>query len=251
MKIKTILITLITAFLLAPNTFAANPYGINYEGGEPLSENNVQIKPEMINGLTRLTSTKGEKGIEFSDSDKWISNIMIQSPSSCLKRRAALLLGNDQSITEQDNIYWIMRNNKYDIKFSIKRAFVEKSDLLSGGQLVSITIDENESNGIGFGYRLYSGSDCSNPVANSIDIRAGIQIFVELDIQLLKNGEPFSSDEMFFSIRDIDANEAIKILNPDNFLSPSNMYAESVEVLQPSSGSLKNMYVLPGERNAF
>ena len=70
-KLKAVLATILSLGMLFPfaNAFAEN-YGIIYDGGEPLSAENIQIDPDLLSGLTRVGYGANAK-FTLSDSPLW------------------------------------------------------------------------------------------------------------------------------------------------------------------------------------
>lgn len=56
---------------LAPNTFATNPYGIEYSGGTQLGASNVNIEPELVGELAPLVTVDSKTTYSYSNSNIW------------------------------------------------------------------------------------------------------------------------------------------------------------------------------------
>ena len=244
-RIGTATVTvLLGVFLQSTNVFAEN-YGIEYIGGEPLSADNVRIEPDLLSGLTRVGYGKGVQ-LTLSDSSLWKS-AYIKEDDYCREVPYIEITGNgfDESL---ENVYATFTRGSYSTKIDIKNVFVERS-AIPEGYFYALTIDPY----IEVGFRLYVDNGCTEMVENLAyyghkNLR---DVFVETNISLHKNGkdEPFTANDLYFGLTDIDAGQSYRILNPDNMLTPENMFASSAEYLNgddPDS-PLKNRYVADGK----
>lgn len=249
-KVKKIVAATTVAFLSTQlggaNVFASNIYGINYDGGAPLSADNVNIEPELLSEVVPLLNANGvsttptipeswEEGY-FKDSGvcypiKYFTIREEASPS-------LLSSPSDHSFT--------ISNGRYRADVDILN--VETEYLEGGYYAIGIRPDLNF---IYAGWGIYSDANCENAVSgiNSLDYTDG-RIFLELKSTLYKENTttPFVSNAMAFGITDIDAAQSYKILSEGNEITPDSMFATSAESLQPEpSVVFKNMYVEEGQ----
>ena len=249
-RFKSLAAIFVLAVLFVPsfNAFAANPYGINYEGGEPLSENNVQIAPEMINGTTRIIGNSGRT--ELNLPTKWEKGYYYKSGNNCIGDDYYYYLFSKNDVYNPGLLDYTFYYSDYIIEVRIKNVLVDDiNNILTNDQRIGIFVGKTFPNPQ-LVSQLYTDASCTNTIEdfylpNAFD---NVYVYVEPVFKIYKKDtmEEFYSDELFLRINDIDASQAYKILNPGNELSRENMFAKSADVLQPTGTDLKNMYVSSG-----
>ena len=228
------------ASMQASSAFATNSYGINYDGGSALSSSNVQINPSLINGLTSLVKYGGSEGNTVSTSSSsgaWSEGYI---KTSVCHKISYLKVVPGQAIA-QDVSYRVTKS-PYSIRVGLSKVEVDGFSLADGKDFVPVAVS-HVNGALYVGTVIYSDSGCSNQVTEAEKLTGSNgKIFVETNIKVYENNQKLISDGLYFGITDIDAGQSFKILNNNNLLTQSNMYAESSEALQPSSGSDRNMY---------
>lgn len=253
-KIKKLMAAVLPALGVVVSTssaFAANPYGIQYSGGEPLSSSNVQVNPELLEGLTPLIKWETSNDIVFSNSRLWENGYML-SNGNCVQGKY-FKVSKDNNISEDSNLWYTIANDSYTIKVQFNKLVIDGVvENMSDEESAVIFIFSNRGH-IGAGYKVFSDSTCETPVENikGITIASKLQMFVQTNIKLFDktNDSILKSNNLYFGLADIDAAQSYKILNQNNLLTKSNMYAVSSEALQPPEDletDLRNMYVSSG-----
>lgn len=232
---------------LAPfRAFAVNPYGIEYAGGEPLGADNVQIDSTLVDGFTPLIVMDERTTLEFSDSEKWEEGY-IRNPDLGCKEVRYFRVGDDSEF-DDDDLSFKMARNQYTADVDFKDVVLE-SDIAHLEDENALAVGVFLSRGYVFtGYLIYADETCETRAEGLVGSRTSARdhIFVDLKIKLRENGNEFVSDKLYFGMTDVDAAQSYKILNNSNKLSPSNMFALSADVLQPTDTELRNMYVADG-----
>lgn len=250
--------------LSGASAFADNPYGIEYTGGEPLGANNVQIDPTLVNSLTPLLDGENVRAYPLNPED-WREGY-INDLGQCKKGyyyiygntpvvENSTMLTSDGASSSSNGI--VFTNGRYTAIATINDIYYDsassdttpnggpQSGSSSNGVTVSITADGNYIFG---GFPAYTDSRCQqqDPDVNRLSSDINKKMFVNTTINFYKGDSttPYKNDSLYFGITDIDAAQSFKILNPDNQLVPTNMFAKSAEDLQgPNGSSLRNMYV--------
>ncbi len=237
---------LASASLSAPGVFAANPYGIVYSGGEPLSASNVQIKPNLVEELTSLIPSSGVN-TTFSSSSKWKDGYY-KSGENCFPIKYVDVSLND-AITPGDNVSLAFSKNQYTTVVSFKNITLD--GVTDGSKRVPISIIPSQTSIYG-GWTVYSDATCTDysPGYGNLSAKNGERIFAEMNVKLYREGQEtvFTTDDLYFGITDVDASQSFKILNTGNAFSPSNMFAKNAADLQTTDPNitLRNMYVANG-----
>ena len=242
-----------SGFLSSANVFAANPYNINYSGGEPLGAENVTINAPLINSLTPLIAKEDGSNLTFSTSNKWeeVDGYVQWGGNKCDPIRY-IRIWDEERISGTDNISYSITGDKYVSHVKIKSIVPEGLSTLSenGDNLI---VGVNKSNGWLFvGFNIYPDNQCTEGTElegiTNLKSDEETRVFVETEITLNKKGEsePFVSNELYFGITDIDQAQSYKILNEGSKLTKSNMFTVSAESLQPTDSELKNMFVESG-----
>ncbi|MDO4747419.1 MAG: hypothetical protein Q4A70_03745 [Candidatus Saccharibacteria bacterium] len=241
-------LALLGATSCSASVFATNPYGIVYSGGEPLSENNVQIRPDLTADLTPIIKTGSITEEKNSDTPRLKRGYVLVG-GKCKNINYLKITASDP-IQPSEKIIHSIYNNRYRMDVNIERTYIEKNEFATESdddnpQMNVIFYDT----GLGAGYSVYSDEECQEM---SPDYNNGrkYNVFVETKIKVYENktNELFKSNRLYFGITDIDARQSYKILNSDNLLVPNNMYAENAASLQPSDPEIttRNMYVSDG-----
>ena len=237
---------LASASLSAPGVFAANPYGIVYSGGEPLSASNVQIDPTLINGLTTLMKSPGV-GVELSNSTRWQDGYF-KSGDSCSPIKYVDVTTNTP-VTSADNLSLTYSKDQYKVK--IQFLHISLDGVTDSTKKVPMTIVPGGTSIFG-SWPSFADATCTTQAeSKGLSAKNGERLFIEMNIKLYRDGQEsvFTANDLFFGITDIDASQSFKILNSGNEFSPSNMFAKSAGDLQTTDPNitLKNMYVSGGK----
>ena len=250
-KLSAFLLAIAGTMTIAPSTFAANPYGINYTGGTPLGANNVQINPTLTDELTPLIKQNIDNTVDFSNSSKWQEAYYKYGNSSCRKSHYIKIWQNNQ-ISSSDNLSYTISNDQYTIKVQLNNVYIENiPELSETGDFLAVFV-RDANGGIDGGREVYEDANCENRLVGSKGISSFPDsiIYSQYNIKLYKKNTDtvFTTSELYFGILDIDGAQSYKILNQSNLLNSSNMYAKSAETLQPTDPSitLRNMYVADG-----
>ena len=257
MKNKKLRIILATAMFfgastLSPGVFADN-YGIVYQGGEVLGEDNVTIDPGLIKSLTPLLrhgySTNTPNG-----STRWKSAYVKEIRSNGEPRCRSyyyISVSNNNPITADDGVGFTISNDNYRAEITVKGASLEG---FSDDAVVTLSIVPEHAF-LYAGWNPYEDASCetATPGISPISVPGGNvdgRVFADLNIKLYKNGEDtvFKSDELFFGITDVDAAQSFRILNQDNLLTKQSMFAEDAAGLQDPNpdATLRNYFVSNG-----
>ncbi|MBR6505377.1 hypothetical protein IKT18_00845 [Candidatus Saccharibacteria bacterium] len=246
MKYKKAKAALAAAILTAANViatpvFAANPYGIEYDGGTLLGEGVVKLLDKHI---APLIDPSEEITIEFSNSDLWNDGYSFDVPKHCQKAKYLKIL---ESTTADDleGVYYTISNGKFKIKVEIASILnqVEFNNAENDNEWIAIHVSPKGD--LTVGYKISKDSECSTKedgvilFLNSYGVRG--TFFVETKQTLMRiDGEQeklFKNDDLYYGIMDIDAAQSYKILNSSNQLiggENGNMFAKSFEALQPT-----------------
>ena len=237
--------------------FATNPYNIDYTGGQELGGDTVTIAPELLGELTPLINMwTDDVEVTFSSSDLW--NVGYSNNNHCSAIKYIKVAGNSD-FTTLDNLYYTVSNGKYTIRVDISSiikdevSFTTETAWVAVGVLTdnSATTKGTPKGSIEVGFPVATAEECQTNVEGSVNIGATSGgIYVNTKQKLYASSEPskvFTSDELYYGIMDIDANQSFKILNTGNELVKSNMFAKSAASLQPATGEAKNMYSEEGK----
>ncbi|MBQ2623072.1 hypothetical protein IJG12_01990 [Candidatus Saccharibacteria bacterium] len=235
-------VVLLSAQLSEANVFAVNPYNIYYEGGNPLSANNVSIEPESIDQLVPLlnsdvVSTTPVYPENWEDGYVKDSGVCYPSKYYTIHEGFSPMLSG-----APDSHSFTISNGKFRADVDILN---EVTEYLGEGDY-AIAIRPN-LNFIYAGWSIYSDANCENAIdyISPLNYNDG-RIFLELKSTLYKEDTivPFVTNALAFGISDIDAAQSYKILSEGNELNPEIMFASSAESLQPEPGiPFKNMFV--------
>ena len=240
----------------------SNPYGIVYSGGQELgTNNNVQINPGLISSLMPVIEKDDDISLSFSDSNLWQEGYAYASATSCVKVKY-LRIWKDNPINSSSNLFYTVSNQKYAVRVAINNVVPDGIDLSGdndGALTVGVTLDDNMEvykvykGAILAGYSIFSDSGCQNLAFSNSNYLAPYKgnIFIETQQKLFRKDDSenvYAYDGMHYGITDIDNAQSFKILNSDNALTSSTMYAKSAESLQSSdpSNPYKNMFVASG-----
>ncbi len=234
-------VAMLSTSLCGANVFAANPYGINYTGGSPLSASNVQIEPELIDELTPLISFSGSTITTSSSSDRWEEGYYKEG-ERCLQAKYVAVTA-DNLVDSSDGLSISYAYNQYTIVSNIKQVVLEGINDNSRVFFLGVTPGRTTIFG---GMAIYEDSACSTPADGQsyLSAKDGERMFIETDIKLYRQGRSsvFAANGLYFGISDIDARQSFKILNDDNMLIQDNMFAKNEEGLQSPDTTLRNMF---------
>ena len=246
-------IALLGGQLSSLNASAYN-YGIEYEGGEPLGSDNVNIEADYINSLVPLIHNDAIS-TTVSPKSSWETGY-IKGASGCDPVYYYSINPNPLQVaslsegtrTQYSYPAFSISNGKYRVDVEILGTGI---DNLESGE----PIDKNvalavrpDTNSIYVGWQMYDDAECLSANGNitKLQTNSNKRVFVEMNSKLYKEGadeEPYVIDGMYFGITDIDAAQSYRILNYDNRFSRENMFAVSADDLQPGPNGYKNMYV--------
>ena len=234
-KMSALGLAIFTLAQIATPVMAANPYGMDYTGGEVLGDSNVTINPTFIDGLSPLIAGTNQEG---SFTGPWLDGYF---GPNCHKIKYIKVSASDP-IDESDGLAFSFKDATYVADIKIANIMVDPA---GDNDTYAVIIDDNDI--IEAGYFIYDDAACTNRVPDIKRVyTTQDKIFVQTNIKLYKNGdsEVFVSDGLYFGITDIDAGQSYKILNLGNQLTANNMYAVSAADLQPGDPSitLRNMF---------
>lgn len=233
------------------SVFADNPYGIVYSGGEPLSESNVNIDPTLIDGLQPLIKDSSSNTVVFEDASKWQTVYDIIDGQCTLSNYKYVGISRNNSINKNSGLNYTIHGGDYDLKVELDGVYIEGyDDVLQDNQVLALAV-HSRSGAIATTSRdYYLDSTCTNKVSNLVPIHgaSGGHIYFQVNLKPYRKGsnEVFAPEGLYLGITDIDAAQSYKILNDENKLSPSNMYASSAESIQPQDSTQRNMYLASG-----
>lgn len=231
---------------LSVNVFAEN-YGIQYSGGQQLSESNITIDPDLIDGLTPLFKSVISSETTYSNSNKWENGYMLITTSNVCKPMKYFRLSGTKTVSSADNLKMTLSNENYSVDISFEEASVE--GYVDDGKDFAVAMDGNWIDGM---TNVYLDETCETPATDikTSGYSQGSKIFIKTNITLRAKGyiSPFISDEMFLGIIDIDAAQSYKVLNPTNLMVKGNTFARNLDDLHGDNpeSPLKNMYVGSG-----
>ncbi len=230
----------------APFVSAVNPYGIEYTGGEPLSAENVQIDPDLVEDLTTLMQVD-DISVVPSNSERIQQGYIIDSGTCYPFYYVAVT--NDTFVRPEDSVSFALSRDQYIAKVDLKNVVLDNA---ANGKTVSVGMTPIHSYLWG-GYPVYSDAECHESVEgiSTVLLPENMRIFTELNITLFKKTDtenPFVTRGLYFGLTDIDAAQSFKVLNDDNALAKGNMYALNEEGLQKQGveNAARNMYVESG-----
>lgn len=251
MKIKNALVAglamIACTAMPSMSVFAANDYGIEYSGGEPLDASNMRIEPALIDGLSTLINKDNIKRITYSNSNKW-ENGYWKASNDCYPIKFFKI--NSDGLNTSGDLYVEIENEQYVSKITFKNVVLEDSSTQLGENEV-FTIGVREQSGfIDAGYEIYSDAECQDRIIETKrqTRRQNTRLFVETNIKLSNRNknEIIPANQLYFGITDIDAAQSFKILNPENLLTAESMIARSATALQPADSELRNRFVASG-----
>ena len=254
----TLAATILTvANVMATPVFAANPYNIDYTGGQELGEETVTINPTLLSELTPLIDMGADDvEITFSNSNLWKEGYSNNGYCTPIKY---IEVSSSADFSDVKNLYYTVSNRQYTIRVDIASlikedlTFSAETDWVAAGVLTgnSASAKGTPKGSLEIGFPIASDEACETNATGSLNIASTRgAIFLDTKQKLYATSEPgtvFSSSELYYGILDIDAYQAFKILNTGNELTKSNMFAKSATVLQPATGEIKNMYSEEGK----
>ena len=245
-KTLTVLASIVFCVLCSDIALAANEYSMDYSGGELLGDNNLRAESALTESLTGLLY--GTKSVEYSNSAKWKTGYL-RVQDSCYSSKY-LQVGLNNNVAVSDDVGYTITNGVFSADINVKKISGENlSSVLSNDEFIAVSIWDQ--NGYFFaGQPVYQDSSCTTAIdgVKSLSWESGAKVFVEANTKLKYaiNDKMVKSDQLYYLIGDIDGSQSFKILNSDNKLSASNMFAASAVGLQPTTGEAHNMFV-PGE----
>lgn len=248
------IVPVLAGIVMSAPVSAANPYGINYSGGQDLGTGNVSMNPGLIDGLTPLID--GE--VTVSAPSGWQKGY-VQWGERCHPYSFVKVWENNQ-FAENQLKYTVAHGNYVD-NISIKNIAIEDFNV---SEDAPTTVGVNMTNGwifTGWGKdMIFSDSACTNNISSnfvSLSPVTGGKVFVETLQKLTKKGQSgtFTLNGLYYGITDIDAAQSYKIMNNGAKLTSENMIAKSATALQdnrnysttyPATNSLRNKFVANG-----
>ena len=258
MRMKKLRLTITTLALISALTpasavFATNPYNIEYEGGAELGTSNVQVAPELINGLTPIIKPDDELAVALLDNSA-LSLGYVNSLNQCVPRYYLRI--TQDGITTGNNLSITISNDTYTVTESIKNVFAENvANSIGEGEFLAVLLGSGtaqKSFSVSAGSPIFQDATCTTRVSGTKQLNAnnGTKLFVEIEVKVYdkKANKIWSPDEVYYYFGDIDSAQSFKILNQDSLMSAANMYAKSVSALQPSNPEItsRNMFVANG-----
>lgn len=247
--LKVVGAALIGTLSVAPNTFADNPYGIEYTGGVALGEANVQIDSELIENFTPLMRTDGGVTVTTSNSNQFQTGYLFAGSGGNQCREVKYVtVSNDNLIDTSDGITYNLTQGQYTVSVDFKNVVLENVD---NGKTLAVGIGTDTSI-LYTGYQIYEDANCSRAKSGISALGQGTdeRAFVDMIIKVKNAANPETTllfDNLYFTLTDIDMAQSYKIMNTGNLLEKSRMYALNATGLQSqTSGSLRNMYVADG-----
>lgn len=257
-KIKTLAAAagVMGALLNPAAVFAANPYGIEYTGGTPLSESNVVVNPGLINSLNRVIN----EDVILSNSDLWQEGayVKVAANGECEGPYSYFKVHKNDVINAANGLSWITKNNKYEQDVSIKKiVFEDLNDSFSDTDYVVVYLSKAGTINAGF-ERMYTGSTCAetSEMTGVKGLSRNARLFIEMDMKLYKLGQDsektlVKSNDLYFRMTDVDSSQSYKIQNANNMLSKNNMVVSSISSVQPDNSDLRNMFVGNGPEGSY
>ena len=258
-KIMSLGLAVVGSMALAggQSVFADYPYGIDYSGGGHL-ENYVQTDPDLSDLEKLIYASEDELQVRVSGDWKegW-RKVSSGSTYRCVPIHYLKVTGTtNYSDTYIDEIK--MNNSgstptygRYIERIGIEGVTFDGVPALASGQGIAV-VAESQSAGIATMAPVYTDSTCNTAIS---DIKTDFsdvydargKIYVKTRIQLFQNnngeaGRVFSSDKLYFGLRDIDRAQSYKILNSDNLLSRENMFTLDPSKLQPENAAQDGVY---------
>ena len=225
--------------ILPTNVFASNTFGIDYKAGSThgseLSQDNVTIDPDRINGLTPLLQVS-EATAELSGS--WKTGYEKHGNSCVPVNYFKVPKGG---VGEDNDLRASFLGDNYRIDVKINKAEADLAETIADGKGFSVSVineGPKSSSFIYSGHEVFTDSGCSDSKKVSdivaLDKTNNNKSFVSVKAKLYKKNSDtiFKAKELYFGITDIDAAQSYKILNPNNQLNKNNMLAKSERVLQ-------------------
>ncbi len=252
-KLKSIIATLVAAvfgvFLGAPGVSAANPYGIQYSGGEELGASNLQVAPEKVTGLTELVRGSADgSNVIFASSTKWEQGYQFIY-NKCYPVHY-FRVWDGFSMSPTDVLSYAVTNGKYTETVSIQNIVLDGLTNVTEDNAMAVIVEGDGA--ISARRAIYSDSTCQTAVSNvkswgPAAANSG-KLFVQANIRIVENAKlaVFTSDELYFAFNDVDAAQSYKILNADSLLTKNNMFVKNAEAFQSPDFTYKNMYSASG-----
>ena len=240
------------------NVFAAaspNNFGIVYANGAPLSDQNVTIDATKVNNLATIIENKSEiKNIQGTWHEGYI-----KSSEFDVCRQFRYLDVTQSGIPSGNGHGFTIKSGEYEVTVQLERVNVEGLDPSGLKTTIGFVPSETAADapkGISAfygGWVPYSDSSCTTPESGytKLSHTAGDglgtgKIFAETYMKLKKNGQAFSSNELYLGIIDIDASQSYMIRNTSDEFTKDRLFATSTNALQPWFGdeqNVHNMYV--------
>ena len=240
MKHKKIITSVASAALLSTamfpaSVFAANDYGIIYNGGKPFAENNgtININSQLIDSLSTLV--RGKEA-EVTVGDNWTEGWHHRFGADPECHKIKYFNSSEASTVHSFSI----KNDNYQIDVDINKVTV--IDPPAGTKPIVVGIEEDNGFLYGSGIMYADYNKCIDKkeedwLTGSLTRKSPTnRQFIEANIKLKKVGADSAylagDDNLYFGLTDVDASQSFKILNSGNELSQSNMYAKDAKLLQ-------------------
>ncbi|MBR2998335.1 hypothetical protein IKF34_00950 [Candidatus Saccharibacteria bacterium] len=250
--------------VVALRAFAANPYNINYGATGVELGTAVKIDPDTIAQLSSLVKSgdSGKNTITFSNSNKWKDGYA--KLGVCKKVKYIEVRTTDIGSSDLSDVYWDIKSGPYITRVSAERIVTEDPQGFLPDSFLTLSVPEDTGSVVG-GHAIFEDATCASEsrisgskYVESCDRSCGDpdmrnKFFVQAKIKLYKNrvGQDFTSEDIWFSLDDIDHGQSYKILNADNLLESGNngnMYAKSANSLRPDDSAVtdRNIFVANG-----
>ncbi len=242
-------LSVLLAMFCATNAFAANPYNIEYAGGQILGTDNVQINSELVASMTPLLRTGENITVNAPESPR-IETGYLHAGSSGTHCRPVkyVTVSNGNTVGPSDNITYTLTQDGNTISVTLKNIVLEN---VEDGRVYTVGIGD-DTNILYTGYHIYEDSECQTAKSgiNHLGRYSSERIFVDMSIKVYNTdnlSSPRLMNNLYFGLTDIDMAQSYKILNTNNTLQKSRMFALDPEDLQSRRGNpLRNMYVEDG-----
>lgn len=242
-----ILPVLMSLLLCTPSAFADNPYGIIYNGGVNLGEdNNIQANPDLIDSLSPVVTGEEDFKITYSNHGIWQKGWhKNREDGPCVE---AMYIKASDFANARNEVYYTMSQGKYSAKVIIKNIVVDGTVNAEAG---SYAIMVRPDGGIirFASWDLFTDNTCTTAVA---DVQNAVysetnKYFIEMDLKLYTESKGVTkianSDQLYFNIWDFDNGQSCQIRNKVNgvdVLSAEKMYARDLINVQPTEENIES-----------
>lgn len=257
-------LALLGTALCPTSVFASDGnYDITYSGGVQLGQsgtmqfrgdlNDSTLKPVVPVHATDFSNI--DVKVEYANDSAWKTGYLYDEDYGCRKYRYLEVSGDSQpnqkvTVSAKDRATDTVT---YSADITIAKITTEEfgqgfktsvgftggtSALYAGGDVYSKCVTKDDKT-------LDTENSTKADVDGLYPGKTGSgKVFVETKIDLHANGggKLLTSDARYVTITDIDEGQSYKILNADNLITKDTLFAINASDLQPTSGSLHNMF---------